>query len=66
MLPTHPPCPLHDWCTPCCLVTRVRRFEARVVVLDVAIPVLRGQQVTIHAHTGEALYPSIAMHAGCS
>lgn len=24
-----------------------------MVVLDVQIPVLRGQQVTIHAHTGE-------------
>lgn len=28
------------------------RFEARVVVLDVQIPILKGQQVTIHAHTG--------------
>lgn len=36
-----------DFCPP------RRRFEARVVVLDVAIPVLRGQQATIHAHTGE-------------
>jgi elongation factor 1 alpha-like protein len=26
------------------------KFRARVVVLDVAIPVLRGQQVTLHAH----------------
>jgi elongation factor 1 alpha-like protein len=28
------------------------RFEVRVVVLEVPIPVLKGQQVTIHAHTG--------------
>ena len=26
------------------------RFEARVVVLEVSVPVLRGQAVTLHAH----------------
>jgi elongation factor 1 alpha-like protein len=25
-------------------------FQARIVVLDVAIPILKGQQVTLHAH----------------
>lgn len=38
-------------CHPDFPVPLVDKFEARVVVLDVAIPVLRGQQATIHAHT---------------
>ncbi|KAL4448191.1 hypothetical protein ABPG75_005410 [Micractinium tetrahymenae] len=38
-------------CHPDFPVPLVDRFEARMVVLDVAIPVLKGQQVTIHAHT---------------
>lgn len=38
-------------CHPGYPVPLVSKFEARVVVLDVTIPVLRGQQVTLHAHT---------------
>ncbi|EFN56452.1 hypothetical protein CHLNCDRAFT_35207 [Chlorella variabilis] len=38
-------------CHPDFPVPLVAKFEARVVVLDVAVPILRGQQVTIHAHT---------------
>lgn len=38
-------------CHPDFPVPLVDKFEARVVVLEVQIPVLKGQQVTIHAHT---------------
>ncbi|PSC70924.1 HBS1 isoform X1 isoform B [Micractinium conductrix] len=38
-------------CHPDFPVPLVSKFEARVVVLEVPIPLLRGQQVTIHAHT---------------
>ncbi|KAL4857598.1 HBS1-like protein [Chlorella vulgaris] len=38
-------------CHPDFPVQLVTRFEAQVVVLDVMVPILRGHQVTIHAHT---------------
>ncbi|GAX83662.1 hypothetical protein CEUSTIGMA_g11087.t1 [Chlamydomonas eustigma] len=38
---------LSDADCPSALVTR---FEARVIVLEVSVPILKGQQVTLHAH----------------
>lgn len=38
-------------CHPAFPVPLVAKFEARLVVLDVAVPILKGQNVTIHAHT---------------
>lgn len=38
-------------CHPSFPVPLVTKFEARVVVLDVAIPILKGQAVVVHAHT---------------
>lgn len=41
-------------CHPEYPVPLASRFEARVVVLEVPIPVLRGQQVTIHSHAARS------------
>jgi len=37
-------------CHPDFPVSLARTFEAQIVVLDVSIPILKGQQVTLHAH----------------
>jgi elongation factor 1 alpha-like protein len=38
-------------CHPGFPVPLVTKFEARVVVLEVTVPILRGQMVVVHAHT---------------
>mmetsp|Transcript_1332 Transcript_1332/g.5433 ORF Transcript_1332/g.5433 Transcript_1332/m.5433 type:complete len:129 (+) Transcript_1332:52-438(+) len=38
-------------CDPGWPVPVVHRFEAQVVVLDVQVPILRGAQAVLHAHT---------------